>query len=129
MYDVCQVFKELQQKFQRSSLILLEVITARETALRELNLMKQGPIAGGMEEKYALNETDDNETRGRSSQDYSAIRSEVILSAINFLGDRLQMEEDGTVRNITRILKAISPKEIIDASRENVCVMFLVMKN
>ena len=58
MYDVCQVFKELQQKFQRSSLILLEVITAWETALRELNLMKQGPIAGGMEEKYALNETD-----------------------------------------------------------------------
>ncbi|CAB3996163.1 Hypothetical predicted protein [Paramuricea clavata] len=117
MYDVCQVFKELQQNFQRPRLILLEMITARETALRKLNLMKQGPIAGGMEEKYSINEIDDNESRGRRSPHYSAIRSEVIMSAVNFLGDRLQMEEDGTIANITRILKASSPKEIIDASR------------
>ena len=26
-------------------------MTARETALRELHLMEEGPIAGGMEEK------------------------------------------------------------------------------
>ena len=100
------------------------MITARETALRKLNLMKQGPIAGGMEEKYSINEIDDNESRGRRSRHYSAIRSEVIMSAVNFLGDRLQMEEDGTIANITRILKASSPKEIIDASRELVCDLF-----
>ena len=117
------MFKELQQNFQRSRLILLEVITARETALRMLNLMKQGPIAGGMEEKYSINEIDDNESRGRSSRHYSAIRSELIMSAVRFLGDRLQME-DGTIANITRILKASSPKEIIDASRELVCDLF-----
>ena len=26
--------------------------------------MKQGPIAGGMEEKFSINEIDDNESRG-----------------------------------------------------------------
>ena len=114
MYDVCQVFKELQQNFQRSRLILLEVITARETALRKLNLMKQGPIAGGMEEKYSINEIDDNESRGRRLRHYSAIRSQVIMSAVNFLGDK----------DPQRILKGSSPKEIIDASRELVCDLF-----
>ena len=38
----------------------------------------------------------------------------------NFPGDRQQME----VANITRILKATSPKEIINASREFVCDVF-----
>jgi hypothetical protein len=45
------------------------------------------------------------------------------MSAVSFLGDRLQME-DGTIANITRILKASSPKEIIDASRELACDLF-----
>ena len=47
-----------------------------------------------------------------------------MLSAINFLGERLQIEEDGTVENITRILRARSSKEIMNASRELVCELF-----
>lgn len=100
-----------------TQLLILEVITARETALRELHLMKEVPIAGGMEEKYTISVNDGNETR-RSRSHHSAIRSEVIVSAINFLRHRLQIEENGTIANITRILKATSRKESIDASRE-----------
>eukprot|EP00795_Rhopilema_esculentum_P008977 gene8976-16618_t len=53
------------------------------------------------------------------SRSFPAIRSEVILSAINFLGQRLQVEDDGTVTKIKTILAATSPKQIIDASRDS----------
>jgi hypothetical protein len=122
MFDVCTIFKELQKKFQKSQLIILDVMTARETALRELNLMREGPITGGMEEKHMIKDGQDDTSR--HSRSNSAIRSEILLSAINFLGQRLEIENDGTVANLTTILNASSPKEIIDASRQFVCDIF-----
>ena len=74
--------------------MILDVMTARETALRELLLMKEGPIAWGNEEKFAINEEERTEVRksrtnhlyvDARSRSFPAIRSEVILSAINFL--------------------------------------------
>ena len=97
-------------------------MTARETALRELNLMREGPITGGMEEKHMIKDGQDDTSR--HSRSNSAIRSEILLSAINFLGQRLEIENDGTVANLTTILNASSPKEIIDASRQFVCDIF-----
>ena len=54
MYDIRTIFKELQKKLQKSQLIILDVMTARETALRELHLMEEGPIAGEMEEEHTM---------------------------------------------------------------------------
>ena len=95
MFDVCTIFKELQKKFQKSQLIILDVMTARETALRELHLMEEGPIAGGMEEKHMIEGVEDDISR--NSRSHLAIRSEILLSAINFLGQRLEIENDGTI--------------------------------
>ena len=132
MLDLCHVFKNLQQKLQKSNIMILDVMTARETALRELHLMKEGPIAGGNEEKFAFEDERNEVRKSRANHCYvdgrsrslSAIRYEVLLSAINFLGERLQIEDDGTVTKIQAILAAKSPKEIIDASREFVCEVF-----
>ena len=126
MFDVCTIVKELQKKFQTSQLIILEVMTARETALRDLNLIKEGPYAGRMEEKHTIKVSEDHTSQ--HSRSHSAIRSKILLSAINFLGQRLQIEDDGTVANITTILKATTCKEIIDASRQFVCDLFGVSK-
>ena len=98
-------------------------MTARETALRELNLMREGPITGGMEEKHMIKDGQDDTLR-HSRSNSAIIRSEILLSAINFLGQRLEIENDGTVANLTTILNASSPKEIIDASRQFVCDIF-----
>ena len=95
MFDVCTIFKELPKKFQKSQLIILDVMTARETALRELHLMEEGPIAGGMEEKHMIEGVEDDISR--NSRSHLAIRSEILLSAINFLGQRLEIENDGTI--------------------------------
>ena len=122
MFDVCTIFKELQKKFQKSQLIILDVMTARETALRELHLMEEGPIAGGMEEKHVIKGVEDDISR--NSRSHLAIRSEILLSAINFLGQRLEIENDGTIAILTKILKASSTKEIIDVSRQFVCDIF-----
>ena len=96
-------------------------MTARETALREFHLMEEGPIAGGMEEKHVIKGVEDDISR--NSRSHLAIRSEILLSAINFLGQRLEIESDGTIAILTRILKASSSKEI-HVSRQFVCDIF-----
>ena len=57
-------------------------MTARKTALREFHLMEEGPIAGGMEEKHMIKGVEDDISR--NSRSHLAIRSEILLSAINF---------------------------------------------
>ena len=60
----------------------------------------------------------------RNSRSHLAIRSEILLSAINSLGQRLEIENDGTIAILTKILKASSSKEIIDVCRQFVCDIF-----
>ena len=38
----------------------------------------------------------------RHSRSRTAIRSEILLSAINFLGQRLEVENDGTIAILTK---------------------------
>lgn len=52
MYDLCRIFKNLQQMFQKSDLILLDVLTARDAAIVNLNVLKEIPVSGGEEERY-----------------------------------------------------------------------------
>ena len=50
-------------------------------------------------------------------RDPQAIRIEIIESAINFLDQRMNIENDETIVNLKAVLDAKSPKEIITASR------------
>ena len=52
MFDLCNIFKKLQKIFQKSDLILLDVITARDATIVNLNVMKEMPVPGGKEENY-----------------------------------------------------------------------------
>ena len=49
MGDVAKVFKNLQKNFQSDDLILTDVITCRDTAIRKLDLMSNAPCPGGCE--------------------------------------------------------------------------------
>ena len=75
-----------------------------------------------MEEKHIIEGVEDDISRNSSS--HLAIQSEILLSAINFLGQRLEIKNDGTIAILTKILKASSSKEIIDVSRQFVCDIF-----
>ena len=45
------------------------------------------------------------------------MRLEVVQSAINFLDQRMNIEEDDTINNLKEILYVKSPIELITASR------------
>ena len=141
MFDVCNIFKNLQKVFQKSNLILLDVISARDAAIIKLNVLKEMPLPGGKEETYLKElenctvETDDSCERSQrmnarhkfvttTNREDSAVRLEVVQSAINFLDQRMNIEEDDTINNLKAILDAKSPTELITASRALVTQIF-----
>ena len=52
MYDLCEICQRIQKIFQRSDLILPDIISARDAAIRNLILMKEMPVPGGKGERY-----------------------------------------------------------------------------
>ena len=56
MVDVLLVMKELQKNLQKGRLILPDVLTLKQNALRKLKLMLHGPYPGGQEEKFPLHQ-------------------------------------------------------------------------
>ena len=141
MFDVCNIFKNLQKVFQKSNLILLSVVSARDAAIIKLNVLKEMPLPGGKEETYLKElenctvETDDSCERSQrmnarhkfvttTNKEDSAVRLEVVQSAINFLDQRMNIEEDDTINNLKAILDAKSPTELITASRALVTQIF-----
>lgn len=59
-----------------------------------------------------------------TSREDSAVRLEVVQSAINFLDQRMNIEEDYTFNNLKAILDAKSPTELITAGRDVVNQIF-----
>ena len=51
------------------------------------------------------------------------VRAEIVQSAINFLDQRMNIEEDETINNLKKIIDANSPTQLINASRDLVSQM------
>ncbi len=127
MYDICNVFKRQQKIFQKSNLIILDVITARDAAIEQLNIAREMPFPGGKEEqlggvgcitvKLHCVRAERHINMCHLEAGPQAIRIEIIESAINFLDQRMNIENDETIVNLKAVLDAKSPKEIITASR------------
>ena len=58
------------------------------------------------------------------NRDGSSIRSEILQSAINFLDQRLNLEEDDTIKNLVGILDAKTSADLIRSGRELVVEIF-----
>ena len=138
MYDLCKIFERLQKIFQKSYLILPDVITARDSSVENLKIMDQMPIPGGKEEDH-LRKLQEDSANNEAEQcrrktgnhfvtamrrDNKAVRKEVVQSAINFLHERMNIENDGTTNSLKTVLEAKSPKVFITSSRELVSQMF-----
>ena len=109
MFDLCKIFKNLQKIFHKSHLILLDIITARDAAVENLKVMNEIPIPGGREEKCRGNfEEVSSPTNSRQKRNIMnkyvttthrndmAVRTEIVQLAINFLDERMNLENDGT---------------------------------
>ena len=139
MFDLCNIFRNLQKIFQKSHLILLDVISARDAAILNLNIIKEMPVPGGKEENYlkelegCSHETDERRARmtnvrnkyvATTNREDNAVRLEVVQTVIIFLEQRMNIEQDQTINSSTKILDAKSPTELITASRCLVSQMF-----
>ena len=70
MADVTLVLQDLQKSFQSANLILPDVLTVRDNALRKLSIIRNGPLPGGHEEKFVSNNSTDN------TDDFSSVNDD-----------------------------------------------------
>ena len=49
MADICNIFRQLLKQLQRSDLIMTDILTCRDSAVRKLKLMELGTYHGGFE--------------------------------------------------------------------------------
>ena len=115
IYDLCNIFKILQLLFQKSNLILPDIISGKDGAIESLKLMAEIPFPGGKEEDYhegcqvVINgyETNVRQTAKAHrfatprSRDKGAIRRETVQSVKNFLAQRMIVEENDTINNLS----------------------------
>ena len=138
MGDILEIYQQLQQKLQRDDLILPDVITCKDIAIRKLNIMKDNPYPGRREASLA-EASEENEaapergkfklilillywfnslfailTEGKRLHHFvttkyrskTAIRQEVVESAINFLNARLDTEQNDLLNSIKALMQS-----------------------
>jgi len=132
MFDICDIFKRLQKGLQTDLLILPDVLTLRDSASRKLDVILSNPMPGGKEQELVT--THDEEegidigSRSQSrtaakqhqfvtsnSRCFSAVRIEVVMSAKNFLSQRLNIETDGTLQQMTTVTNANTCNDFVSA--------------
>ena len=136
MSDVCSLFQTLQKQLQKVSIIIPDIIKYRYIAIDKLNAMKNAPYFGGAEEKWVkengpltVDGTQNSSDGTRHAKKmhslvdglhrkrpYCTIRTEVIVSATNFLEQTLDSEQEGIMKNVTDICGAKSPTNLITSS-------------
>ena len=127
MCDITKIFSELQKGLQWSDLLIPDVLTLRDAALRKLQIMKDNAFPAGMEAKFISQEVDSSEGQeGRrkkfnkyvtTTRNFTAIRSELIASSTDFLEQRLNIENDTFLRAIMEVCDATKCEDFISAAK------------
>ncbi len=93
-----------------------DIITARDSSIENLNIMNEMPIPGGREEMH-LNKLQEETNKEHNDtaqskrktanrfviatrRDNSAVRNEVVQSAIKFLSERINIENNGAINSL-----------------------------
>ena len=126
MGDILNIFQDLQKQFQRDNLILCDILTCRDAALNKLTLMMTEPYPGKRESKSSLYDklTNDVALPGRrilnelvttSTRNVSAIRSEVVQAAYNFLSERLDSEQEAVLITMKNLLASATCQQFVQS--------------
>ena len=97
--------------------------------------MKKIPVRGAKEEQYLQNlevsgeETEslkqiNNQFAASMRRSNDAVRIDIMQSAIDFLNERMNIEEDGAISNLKKVLESRSAEEFIVSSRDLISQMF-----
>ena len=130
MHDICIIFTHLQKKLRKSNLTIPEVLEARDSAISQLIIMSDEPLPGGKEAEMPNNGDGDlprrrvittNVTTARA---FDAVRQEVVQGALNFLEERLALEQQELVSTMQSLVAAESEKTFITAGQALVRDLF-----
>ncbi|KAE9527914.1 hypothetical protein AGLY_012738 [Aphis glycines] len=141
MMDILRQFEKLQKQGQKSMTTLCDVETTKTEVLESLTLIKSNCFPGGKEEDlknkiYNIteleNEKDDDNIQTRtirnsyvSTRRYvSSVKNEIILSAIEFLQQRLEYEQKSIIDRLKSFLNSQSAIEMISSVRCDVEGLF-----
>ena len=121
MHDICVIFTHLQKKLQDAKITLPEVLEVRDSAITQMGMMLNEPLPGGKEgETRGRGTTDDGPSRRRvvnsyvtTARSFDAVRQEVVQSVINFLEERLSLEQQGIVSVMQALVGAESAKAFV----------------
>jgi hypothetical protein len=136
MSDVCSIFRYLEKQLQKPEVIVSDTLSHRDVAIKKLLFMKDKPYPGGAENHLKCAQTEENDdcetaevaplpkrTAFREhnlvtsfARAREAIRNEIVLSAINFLEQRLDLEQEKIMQLAKSLCVAQTPSEFIDAS-------------
>jgi hypothetical protein len=108
MFDICTIFTTLQKQLQKSDLLLSDVLTCRDAALRKINLMTLQPFPGGKESQLQMPAAPirahwKNMSTSRSPAE---IRSHIISSSLAFLQQRMSIEDSNILTATERCCTA-----------------------
>lgn len=122
MIDV-HIFTNLQKGLQKSNLVLPDVLTLRDIAVRKFNILVSGPMPGGKEEEAINRNKQNNVTihnhlaaEENMEQIYSEIRCKITSSARDFTAQRLNIETDASIQLMKNLLTAKTLPSLIKSS-------------
>lgn len=134
MGDVLDIFRVMQQQMQRNDLILPDVLTCRDAAVRKLTLMEEKPFPGKREEKATENDDENyeevchrrvaNKFVTNTRRQKQAIRTETVAAAKNFLAERLNIEQEKTLDSMRQLLTSETSQEFVDRGKHLVLQLF-----
>lgn len=123
MCDITAIFTSLQKGMQKSHLILPDVLTLRDSAIRKLDIMADSATPGGEEERWRQTERQKDNTirshfRCNENENYADLRKTIVSTTKQLLSRRLNVEndEDQSIETIRKVVTATTCNELVKTS-------------
>lgn len=133
MDDITKIFTTLQMGLQKSHLVLPDVITLRDAAVRKMEIVMHGYMPGGSEEKGLLYETSKDSTirshlrtlNTNEKRNYDEIRFDIVSNAKELVSKRLNVEDERSIKLIESLTTANSCSELVERSTDALKTFFM----
>lgn len=131
MADILVLFTNLQKESQRARITLPDLLLYRDRVCSSFELMENSAYPGGKEEELSANTAlADSEPPAKrqkrhhtlvsTARNFPPVRQEIVLSAKNFLEERINDEQQEQVKAMIGVANATNATELINAGRSSV---------
>ncbi len=118
---------------QKSHLVLPDVITLRDAAIRKMEIVMHGPMPGGSEEKGLLCEASKDSTirshlrthNSNEKRNYEETRFDIVSNAKDLVSKRLNVEDERSIKLIENLTTANSCSELVERSTDALKSFFM----